>query len=79
MFKFYLDLLENKTFGIFTLLDNQCKMKNPNLMNFVNTVKSTHQNSQVFTEVRPNPAKTECNSFIVRHFAHDVQYTTVKF
>lgn len=73
MFKFYLDLLENKTFGIFQLLDDECKLRQPSLTNFVHTVKATHKNKLI-----PNRAKNELNSFTIRHFAQDVQYCCVR-
>lgn len=77
MFKFYVDLLENKSFGIFQLLDNECKMKQPSLKNFMHIVNVTYKNSHLFPKLLPNRANTELNSFIIRHFAQDVQYTTV--
>lgn len=73
MFKFYLDLFEEKTLGIFHLLDNECKLKQPNLKNFKHAVIATHKN-----KIIQERAKTELNGFTIRHFAQDVQYCCVR-
>lgn len=76
MCNFYLELFEHKTFGIFQLLDDECKMKQPSLKNFMFSVNSRHMITK-FPALLPNRPKTEQNCFMIRHFTRDVHYTTV--
>lgn len=59
-------MFENKVFGIFQILDNECKLKEPKLKNFVNAVNEKHKK-----KLAPNRANAALNSFTIRHFAQD--------
>lgn len=82
MYKIYIGLLEHKTFGIFQLLDDECKLKQPNLGNFMLSVSSRHKDCKMLSTLTTslsNRAKTEQEGFVIRHFARNVHYTTVRY
>lgn len=71
-----LDLFENKISGIFSQLDDECKMQLPKLENFMQQVTSTHGTSPFFTGIRTQDGN---NGFVIQHFAQKVSYNTVMF
>lgn len=76
-----LDLFENEICGIFTLLEEECRMPNPQKTSFVQKVISKHRSCSVFS-LYPS-GKTGCMKnaqcdFIIRHFEQDVLYTAVR-
>lgn len=75
------DLYENSTTGIFCLLGNECKVKNPSLENFTRNVYRNWEGHSAFVAIKPSIKDskylTSTNGFIIRHFAGDVTYATV--
>lgn len=67
-----IDLFENKTNGIFSLLDDQCKKRTNSTHNLMNCFGNSLR-KEVF-----DISKTESSVFIIRHFAKHVSYSTVK-
>lgn len=66
-------MLEGRTFGIFDLLDEECRMPNPNVASFMQKVQSNHRAKLDFSS---NRSLNSC--FVIQHFGHKVQYTTVR-
>lgn len=66
----YLDMFENRKFGVFALLD-ECRMPNPRTESFIQKVVSNHQNSSDISIGRQS-----CE-FVIRHFGQSVHYTPV--
>lgn len=61
-------------YGIFSLLDDECKLKQPQLNNFIRRVnlmskKSTHSTSVVINHQ---------SDFVINHFSCNVQYSSVR-
>lgn len=77
--RFPLDMFESRTSGIFTLLDEECRMPNPQMSSFMQKVISIHERCSAFSLFRSNKAfsqNTQCG-FVIRHFGHNVFYATV--
>lgn len=75
----YLDVFDHKSIGIFPLLDDECKIREPSVRNFTYKLRSMCDSSHV---VDPNLRVMNClhnpeNTFIIRHFAGAVRYSTV--
>lgn len=62
-------------FGIFSLLDNECKMPQPKSNNFLDAVNSKHQACEAFSA--KNVFRNSIG-FTIKHFARDVFYETVR-
>lgn len=62
--------MENKVSGIFALLDDECKLPQPNLNNFMQRVNSTHAKCDAFSSIH--------DGFTICHFAKNVSYTAVR-
>lgn len=66
-------MLEGKPFGIFSLLDEECRMPIPKTTSFIQKVITKHKNW-------PNKtASNNENCFVIQHFGHKVQYKTDNF
>lgn len=79
---FYLDLFDHKSRGIFSLLNDECKIAQPNVQNFTTNLRSIYENQKSDT-IDPNLKAIHWlhspeNAFVIRHFAGNVRYTTVK-
>lgn len=70
------DVFEDKSRGIFKLLDDVCKIQCQNITNFVKNIFSFWPNHSII--MMPKPTQIQQNTeFIIRHFAGDVLYDTV--
>lgn len=74
-----IDLLEHKTKGIFTLLEDESKQRAPKSVNFMKTLLNVcSQNPSFgFPKLERNNLETLNHCFIVRHFSQNVCYTSV--
>lgn len=70
-----LDLFENKISGIFSQLDDECKMLSPKTQNFMLKVISIHGESPSISQIR---AQDSHSGFVIQHFAQKVSYTAVR-
>lgn len=75
-FPLILDVFDNKTKGIFTILNDECAF--PSIENFANKLK----NAWIKDKTSPISwniccQKTNQNDFLIRHFVNDVTYSTV--
>lgn len=57
--------------GIFSLLDNESKMRAPSTLNFMNAIIGHHSR-------KPEIKLNKPSDFTIRHFAGDVVYSTVR-
>lgn len=65
-------MLENKLFGIFALLDEECRMPNPKTESFMQKITYRHRNCIAFSSL----CRTK-SDFVIRHFGQDVTYNSV--
>lgn len=72
-----LDLFDHKTIGLFCLLNDECKLRNPSLENFVRSLKNSWE-KQTMAPIKWNTMsqRTE-TTFLIQHFTADVRYATV--
>lgn len=71
-------MLEGKTYGIFPLLEEECRMPNPKTESFMQKVVSNHKNNKEFLLKKTGSNSTKnSNSFVIRHFGKEVNYSTV--
>lgn len=82
MLYFSSDMFENKTFGIFTLLDEECRMPNPQIASFIQKVNTKYVDCSAFSLRYFDKNASNCNKnttgFIIRHFEQKVHYSVVK-
>lgn len=74
-------MFESKTSGIFTLLDEECRMPNPNTKSFMQKVVTYHGNCANFSMVPSKKIASDyVNSFgfVIHHFGQEVYYRTVQ-
>lgn len=74
-------MLEGKTFGIFHLLDEECRMPSPKTTTFMQKVISNHANCKTFSlpnKIASHGGPKSHNCFVIQHFGHKVRYTTVR-
>lgn len=71
---FFIDLLEHKTEGIFVLLEDESRQRTPSVTNFMNRMLIACSKSPAFVK----PLGTHNGSFIIRHFAGNATYSSVK-
>lgn len=78
VFFLILDIFQNKTKGIFTLLNDECMKKTPTTENFTKSLKNAW-NEEKFLPIswRVVGQRSKENSFLIRHFTHPVIYSTV--
>lgn len=73
------ELFDQKPCGIFSLLDDECKLKEPSVENFSSKLHFTWNNS----DLKPSSSKAikfdhiDSKKFAVNHFAGPVHYSTV--
>lgn len=67
------DLIAERKFGIFSLLNDETKMPHPSVRNFTINIHNTWKSSTVLIRHTQNVS----DGFMVRHFAGDVFYKTV--
>lgn len=74
-----LDIFENNQSGIFTLLDEECRMPNPQTASFMQKVIQKHGNciSLSYSNKTANDTRNR-TGFTIRHFGHDVLYAAVR-
>lgn len=80
-FLFILDVFDHKLKGIYPLLDDECEVRESNVQNFTSKLRDVLNNSLDGTNLNfpaINWLRQTDNSFIIRHFAGDVKYSTVK-
>lgn len=75
-------MLESKTFGILSLLDEECRMPTPQTASFMHKVISAHTKCNAFSlcppkQIRLHRGSNNLNGFVIQHFGHKVEYTTV--
>lgn len=75
-FDSFSDLLEDKTDGIFSLLDDESKKRAPSSMNFMRMVCNTCIKNPFFALPR-SKSSVESQCFVIRHFCQDVSYSSV--
>lgn len=71
-----LDVFDNKTKGIFTLLNDECAF--PSTENFANRLKNAwidDKTPPISWDIRGRKSKE--NVFLIRHFTNEVAYSTV--
>jgi len=78
----FLDLIESKSNGIFTLLDEESKLPKPSFGHFTNEVHSAWQSHYRLSFPRSSRLKAHRHirdeeGFLIRHFAGAVCYNTV--
>lgn len=73
-----LDLFDNKSIGIFSLLDDECKFRNPSVKNFACKLKSSWITPKMVPINWNNPRQKSDDTFLIRHFTSDVHYATVR-
>lgn len=66
-------MFENRPNGIFSLLDEECRMPNPKTKSFLQKVSSQYGKGCDFFKTRTN------DEFTIRHFGQDVHYTPDNF
>lgn len=74
------DIFDHKKMGIFTLLDSECIMREPSTEKFMDRLVCTWEKHTAFNRTNMSHLKKfqlTKNSFIIRHFAGDVPYSTV--
>lgn len=71
--------------GIFALLDDECKVPEPNVENFtykLRTIWNEDMNvknpKSCVIDWHVDWSRTSKNSFIIRHFSGDVKYSTMR-
>lgn len=77
----YSDLFENRNTGIFSLLDDECKMRDPKLENFMQNFKSMHSSCPAcsfFPSICSKYPQSTQNEFLIQHFARKVYYNSVR-
>lgn len=82
MFFCFLELFDHKSIAIFSLLDDECKIREPSVQNFTYKLRTVSNNNHTVV-ADPNLRAIKWlhnseNNFIIRHFAGDVRYSTVK-
>lgn len=79
---FFLELFDHKLKGIFPILNDECKVREPNVENFTLKLRSSPHNpklDEANSSLRAiNWPRNSKNAFIIRHFAGNVLYSTVK-
>lgn len=73
---FILDVFENKSKGIFQLLDDTCKIQCQNSTNFVENIISSWTNNKIISTPKPKEIHQDLG-FKIQHFAGDVCYNAV--
>lgn len=68
------DLFQMVGTGILNILDDECKLLNPSVHNFICNVHNTNKTSQKLVQENRSPENT---SFTVRHFVCNVTYDSV--
>lgn len=74
-------MFENRATGIFILLDEECRMPNPQKTSFIQKVVSNHGGCGAFSLCPSNIAdgiKQGQYDFIIRHFEQEVCYKAVR-
>lgn len=71
---FFIDLLEDKTEGIFVLLEDESKQRFPSVANFMNRTILACSKKPAFGIT----LGSRHDSFIIRHFAENTTYSSVK-
>lgn len=74
LLQFFIDLLEDKKEGIFVLLEDESKQRTPSVANFMNRTVTACSKKPAFGIT----LGTRNDSFIIRHFAENVTYSSVK-
>lgn len=64
-------MFEDKKVGIFGLLDEECRMPNPQTTSFMRKLRSNHGSA---FDTRANTQY----EFAIHHFGYEVLYTTVR-
>ncbi|XP_031633965.1 myosin heavy chain 95F-like, partial [Contarinia nasturtii] len=74
-----IDLLEDKTEGIFSLLEDESKKRVPSSINFMKMIASTCIKKSSFTlpKLKKSPVEPQC--FVIHHFSQDVFYSSENF
>lgn len=65
------DLYDGK-YGLFSLLQDECKLPKPSNSNYFRNIQTDFNKNQAFATAGPN---TSC--FTIKYFAKDVVYSTV--
>lgn len=72
------DVFDNKTKGLFTLLNDECTLQRPSTENFANNLNKAWQNDRLAPiKFRIHGHKSNLNIFLIQHFTNDVIYATV--
>lgn len=71
-----LDLFHHKSRGIFSILNDECKLQNPSMQNFGSNLKNSWEKAEtsITWNFRGQHSET---TFLIRHFASEVRYSTV--
>lgn len=80
-FLFHPELFDHKSKGIFSLLDDESKVREPSVQNFTSKLRSVWDNHSDVADLNLraiNLLHTPKNTFTIRHFAGVVRYSTVK-
>lgn len=72
----FLELFENNN-GILALLDDESKLKNSSLENFAHNLHMHCRTNAAFSTFTSTHYTHDC--FIIKHYVHDVQYSTVSY
>lgn len=73
------DLFDHKSIGIFSLLNDECKLRKPSVENFGSNLKNSWGTQKMSPIKWINPRKKSEDTFLISHFTSDVQYATVCF
>lgn len=73
---FPIDMLEDRTYGIFALLDEESRLPRPKISSFIQKIVSKHERCSAFSLCRPKKADSSYD-FVIRHFGKDVCCSTV--
>lgn len=66
-----IDIFDNKTRGLFVLLNDECLLPSPSIANFVKNLKSAWHKEKIV------PISWNVHGFAVQHFTNDVTYSPV--
>lgn len=66
----FIDVFENRSEGIFSLLEDECKKRDPSSVNFAHTILSKSKPMLILPKIKSS-------EFIIRHCTKDVSYSTV--
>jgi myosin heavy subunit/WD40 repeat protein len=68
------DILQARTTGVFSMLDEECRVPNGSDQGFCSKLIKQHKGHRRFDEIKTKPTW-----FVIRHFAGPVQYCTDSF